>query len=56
MLYLTCAADYLHVANWPPSVGDGLVIYGGFALLLALEVAVSRFSKKEEVHGDPVPA
>jgi len=56
VIYLTCAADYLHVSNWPPSLGDGLVIYGGFALMLALELAVSRFNKKEEVHGDAVPA
>jgi hypothetical protein len=56
VIYLTCAADYLHVSNWPPSLGDGLVIYGGFALILALELAVSRFNKKEEVHGDAVPA
>jgi hypothetical protein len=56
VIYLTCAASYLHIAGWPPSLGDGLIIYGGFALVLLGELAVRRFSKKEEVHGDAVPA
>jgi alpha-1,6-mannosyltransferase len=56
VIYLTCAASYLHIASWPPSLGDGLIIYGGFALVLLGELAVRRFSKKEEVHGDAVPA
>jgi alpha-1,6-mannosyltransferase len=56
VIYLTCAASYLHVANWPPSVPDGLVIYGGFALVLLGELAFRRFSKKEAEHGDAVPA
>ncbi|HEY4404184.1 MAG TPA: glycosyltransferase family 87 protein [Xanthobacteraceae bacterium] len=56
VIYLTCAASYLHVSNWPPSVLDGLVIYGGFALILLGELAIRRFNKKEEVHGDAVPA
>ena len=58
VIYLTCAASYLHlrIASWPPSLGDGLVLYGGFAVILAGELAVRRFSKKEEVHGDAVPA
>jgi alpha-1,6-mannosyltransferase len=56
-IYLTCAASYLHVtSNWPPSLGDGLIIYGGFALILIGELAIRRFNKKEEVHGDAVPA
>jgi alpha-1,6-mannosyltransferase len=58
VIYLTCAAGYLHlsIASWPPSLGDGLIIYGGFALVLIGELAVRRFSKKEEVHGNVVPA
>jgi alpha-1,6-mannosyltransferase len=56
VVYLTCAASYLHFATWPPSLGDGLLIYGGFALLLLGELAVRRFNKKEEAHGDAVPA
>jgi alpha-1,6-mannosyltransferase len=58
VIYLTCAASYLHlqIASWPPSLGDGLILYGGFALTLAGELAIRRFSKKEEAHGDAVPA
>jgi alpha-1,6-mannosyltransferase len=56
VIYLTCAASYLHIATWPPSLGDGLLLYGGFALILTAELALRRFNKKEEVHGDAVPA
>jgi alpha-1,6-mannosyltransferase len=56
VIYLTCAASYLHIATWPPSLGDGLILYGGFALILMAELAIRRFSKKEEVNGDAVPA
>jgi hypothetical protein len=56
-IYLTCAVGYLHVSNnWPPGLVDGLVIYGGFALVLLAESAVQRLSKKEAAHGDTVPA
>ena len=56
-IYLTCAVGYLHVSNnWPPGLVDGLVIYGGFALLLLAELAIKRFVKKEAAHGDAVPA
>ena len=56
VIYLTCAASYLHlsISSWPPSLGDGLILYGGFALLLVGELAIRRFNKKEEVHGDAV--
>ena len=37
-------------------LADGLVLYGGLALLLVGELAIRRFNKKEEVHGDAVPA
>jgi alpha-1,6-mannosyltransferase len=56
VIYLTCAASYLHIANWPPSLGNGLLLYGGFALILVGELAIRRFNKKEAVHGDAVPA
>jgi alpha-1,6-mannosyltransferase len=58
VIYLTCAASYLRlgIASWPPSLADGLILYGGFALVLIGELAIRRFSKKEEVHGDAVPA
>jgi alpha-1,6-mannosyltransferase len=56
VIYLTCAASYLHIANWPPSLPAGLLLYGGFALVLIVELAIRRFNNKEEVHGDAVPA
>jgi alpha-1,6-mannosyltransferase len=56
VIYLTCAASYLHISTWPPSLGDGLLLYGGLALILAGELAIRRFNKKEAVHGDAVPA
>jgi alpha-1,6-mannosyltransferase len=58
VIYLTCAASYLHlsISSWPPSLGDGLILYGGLALLLVGELALRRFNKKEEVHGDAVTA
>jgi hypothetical protein len=56
VIYLTCAASYLHIATWPPSLGDGLLLYGGSALMLMGELAIRRFSKKEEVHGDAIAA
>jgi hypothetical protein len=56
VIYLTCAASYLHIAIWPPGLGDGLILYGGFALILIGELAIRRLNKKEEAHGDAVPA
>jgi alpha-1,6-mannosyltransferase len=58
VIYLTCASSYLHlsIATWPPSLGDGLILYGGFALVLIGEPAIRRFNRKEEVHGDALPA
>jgi alpha-1,6-mannosyltransferase len=56
VIYLTCAASYLHISNWPPGLAEGLILYGGFALIMIGERALRRFSKKEEVHGDAVPA
>jgi alpha-1,6-mannosyltransferase len=57
VIYLTGAASYLHVSpNWPPSLGDGLILYGGFALVLMGEIALQKLSKKEAAHGDTVPA
>ena len=56
VLYLTCAASYLYFAHWPPSVSDGLVIYGPCVLILIAEFAYRRRRKPEERHGDTVPA
>jgi hypothetical protein len=61
VVYLTCAASYLSFAHWPPTVSEGLVIYGPCILLLAAELAVRRRREKkrqelEERHADAVPA
>jgi alpha-1,6-mannosyltransferase len=56
VVYLTCAASYLYFAHWPPSVWDGLVIYGPCVLILVAEFASHRRRKLEERHGDAVPA
>jgi hypothetical protein len=57
LIYLTCVVSYMHVSpNWPPSLGDELLIYGGFALVSGAELLVKRFGRKEELHGDAVPA
>jgi hypothetical protein len=60
VVYLTCAVATLAFAHWPPTVAEGLVIYGPAILLLAAEFAVRRHQKKtkpaEERHADAVPA
>jgi alpha-1,6-mannosyltransferase len=54
--YLTCAASYLYSAHWPPSVADGLLIYGPCALILLVEFALHRRRRSEEGHADTVAA
>jgi len=56
ILYLTCAAGYLYFAHWPPTVGEGLVLYGPCAVLLLAEFAWRRRQKMEERHADAIPA
>lgn len=59
VIYLTCAASYLYFAHWPPSVPDGLVIYGPCALLLVAEFAFRRYrdsTRKKSEARDAVPA
>jgi alpha-1,6-mannosyltransferase len=56
VIYLTCAASYLYFAHWPPSVSEGLVIYGPCVVLLIAEFALRRRKKMEGRHGDAVPA
>jgi hypothetical protein len=56
VIYLTCAAAYLHIAQWPAGLGDGLVLYGGCGLVLLAEVFVRRQQKKEAKHADAVAA
>jgi hypothetical protein len=42
VIYLSCAALYLNLSEWPPTVVDGLLIYGVALLLLAVELVVRR--------------
>jgi alpha-1,6-mannosyltransferase len=56
VLYLTCAANWLNLgqaANW---LSDGLIVYGGFAVVLAGELFVRRQQRKETQRGDAVTA
>jgi alpha-1,6-mannosyltransferase len=56
VLYLTCASIYLHIAAWPAGLADGLLIYGVFGLILVVEILARRYRKKEQEHGNAVPA
>jgi alpha-1,6-mannosyltransferase len=54
---LTCAALYINLSDdWPPSVVDGLVIYGPAFALLAAEFFVRQYTKKETPRGSAVAA
>jgi alpha-1,6-mannosyltransferase len=53
---LTCAALYINLSDWPPSVFDGLVIYGTSFALLAAEFFVRQYTKKETPRGSAVAA
>jgi hypothetical protein len=56
VVYLTCAASYLYFATWPPTLSEGLVIYGPCLVLLVAQFVFHRRRKWEERHGDAVPA
>jgi hypothetical protein len=56
IIYLTCAASYLYFAHWPPTLAEGLVIYGPCVGLLLAELAWRQRRKMEERHGDAIPA
>jgi alpha-1,6-mannosyltransferase len=56
VFYLTCSVGYLYFAHWPPTVSEGLVIYGPCVLLFIAQFAFRRRRKWEERHGDAVPA
>ena len=53
VIYLTCASGYLYFTHWPPSVLDGLVIYGPCVLMLIAEFALRGRRKLEERHAVP---
>jgi alpha-1,6-mannosyltransferase len=56
VVYLTCAASYLRLSDWPPTVLEGLAIYGITIVLLATEFLVRRHSRKEAPRGSAVAA
>jgi hypothetical protein len=56
VIYLTCAANYLYFAHWPPTLAEGLVVYGPAIALLLAQFAFHRRRKWEERHGDAVAA
>jgi alpha-1,6-mannosyltransferase len=56
VVWLTCAGSTLYFAHWPPTVSEGLMIYGPCVLLLIAELAFRRRRKMEERHGNAVPA
>jgi hypothetical protein len=56
VVYLTCASNALYFAHWPPTVSEGLLVYGPCVLLLIAEFAHRRRRKMEERHGNAVPA
>lgn len=49
-IYLTCAASYLHLSNWPPNLWEGGLIYGVSFAVLIIEV-VYRYRREEGSHG-----
>ena len=55
LFYLTCAAGYLYFTQWPPTISEGLLIYGPPILLLLAELGLRR-RKQEKHHGNPAPA
>jgi alpha-1,6-mannosyltransferase len=56
VVYLTCVSNALYFAHWPPTVSEGLLVYGPCVLLLIAEFAHRRRRKMEERHGNAVPA
>lgn len=54
VVYLTCAATYLSLSDWPPSVPDGLVLYGTSFIMLAAECFVR--CRKEAPRGSALAA
>ena len=54
-LYLTCAATYLHLAHWPPTLLEGALIYGGALVALPIEF-IYRWYTKGELRGNTITA
>lgn len=54
VIYLTCACGYLYFAHWPPTVWNGVPIYGPCIFLLVAEFALRQRRKTEEPDADAV--
>jgi hypothetical protein len=54
-LYLTCAASYLHLSSWPPTLLEGGLIYG-VALVVLLIECVYRHRKRRGHRGRAIAA
>ena len=56
VLYLTCMANWHYIGHWPPQLSDGLLLYGVFFLILAAELLLRRYRRKEARHAGAVVA
>ena len=56
VVYLTCACSYLYFAHWPPTLSEGLPIYGPCILILIAEFVLRGRRKLEARHADPIAA
>ena len=56
VVYLTCACSYLYFAHWPPTLLNGLPIYGPCIVILIAEFALRHRRKAEEPDADAVTA
>jgi hypothetical protein len=54
VVYLTCACSYLYFAHWPPTLSEGLPIYGPCILILIAEFVRRGRRKLETRHADPI--
>jgi len=56
VVYLTCACSYLYFAHWPPTLSEGLLIYGPCILILIVEFVLRGRRQLETRHADPIAA
>jgi hypothetical protein len=56
VVYLTCACSFLYFAHWPPTLLNGLPIYGPCIVILIAEFALRHRRKAEEPDADAVTA
>ena len=56
VVYLTCACGYLYFGHWPPTLWDGLPIYGPAILILLAEFGFRARRKAGARHADAIAA